>query len=920
MDVLGNIPRCLFLGARRSRKRIFLSALIIITLWHLYLINSGNFIYDRLQVLREGIVGKPAAELDTSLRSLRLRGRSLADKALNRQEERVIIIRGDENDHKNRNRRNEFARLHTALKSEQDVGRYVSKEKSSSEFINSQRNMNSTESRQSGICMDFYLTDTNKNSYATCKPHRPTLDACKFADSLYRYDPSLSECKTNKESVEICSFVTETFHKRTLLKAKCNRRVCERLVSKIERKFMTFGVYSIDPEDGVLKSVGNFTTISELETQLPRIALLSARNKFNFVFVKCFIVARKKSLASQLVPVPPRVTTQEARKPRPKNTVNVNIVLLDSVSRSHFYRSLPKTVKTLRSLAGRSDVAPARVYDFELFQAVHGHTTHNEHAMFTGKLLPPIDPNEDAPSVRADVLFGHFKRAGYQTMWQEDLCWKEGWGLATDLVAEDWEELQVKLNESFIDNTGLTHSSCEVLAPFGTDAPFSGPKGDQICFNGKLQHSYFLQYSIDTLNTIASSKTSRPLLSYTALNVGHDDTGLRIQSLDSDLARYVSTVANDENTLTIILADHGNTYTEYTYAILEGRFEMFHPSLFVIVPNKVADLLGREALSALEVNQRRLITMIDLHHSLLPLAGPLAGFVNPVGLFTPISANRTCNDVELRTPNLCVCEGWDSPTTNDSLKISMVEFAVGKLNNMVQEQFAKSANGKTKMYPILRACQRLRPLRFVNVRERNSKSDGALITSFDIYFQAGNVVNHAEDVFHVEVKSKELANQNSLLMELVHYDRLTLFGKYDTCADEGVQLKLCICSRASKNKKTSITKLEKVPWLEYTTFLFKIAKARNIGDSECLFLIKRNHSLGQSVAFEIANTCPDEMFALKISADFDNMRLSRTLPFEINVQAGSITFAFSALAEIDYWDTFIDVTVAIDNRKTLLLV
>ena len=462
--------------------------------------------------------------------------------------------------------------------------------------------------------------------------------------------------------------------------------------------------------------------------------------------------------------------------------------------------------------------------------------------------------------------------------------------------------------------SGLTHSSCEVLAAFGTDAPFNGPTGDQICFNGKLQHSYFLQYSIDTLNTIASSRRSRPLLSYTALNVGHDDTGRRIQSLDSEFAQYVSTMANDQNSLTIILADHGNTYTEYTYAILEGRFEMFHPSLFVIVPNKVASLLGRDALSALEINQRRLVTMIDLHHSLLPLVGPLSGFVNPVGLFTPIPRNRTCNDVELRTPNLCVCEGWDSPTTNDSSKISIVEFAVGELNNLVLAQFAKSANGNRNRYPILRACQRLRPLRFENVRERNSRSDGGLITSLDIYFQAGNVVNHDEDIFHVEVKSRELANQYSLEMELVHYDRLTLYGKYDACADQGVHLKLCICSER-KEKRSLTTKLEKVPWLKYTNFLFKKAKVRKIGDIECLFLIKRNHSSGRSVAFEIENTCSDEMFTMKISAKIVNVRLSRELPFKITVQAGSIKFAFSAQIEIDYWNTSIEVIVDVDERN-----
>ena len=454
MNAVVNIARCLVRGARRSRKKILLCALITLTLWNLYSINNGLFFRGRLKVLREGFVRKPQAEIaETTLRLLRLRGRTLGNHPLSRREDLSSIIRGGENDQKNhRDGRNDLARLHHGFKSEQDVPRYdrVDRERHSPK-LHSRRNTTST---PSDVCKKFFLTDSNKNSYGTCKPHRPTPDACKFAESLYSYDPSLSHCKDNEESVEICSLGVEVSQKKKLLKAKCNSQVCQRFVNKLERKFITFGVHSIDPEEGVLRSVRNFSLVSELEHQLPRIALLTARNKFNFVFVNCFVITSDKTLASQLISIPPRVTTQEGLSPRAKNSINVNIVFLDSVSRAHFYRSLPKTVETLRSLADRPDVAPARVYDFELFQAVHGHTTHNEHALFTGQLLPPIDPDRETPSVRADVLFGHFKRAGYQTMWQEDLCWMSSWGLVTDLVAEDWEELQIKLKDSFIDNTG----------------------------------------------------------------------------------------------------------------------------------------------------------------------------------------------------------------------------------------------------------------------------------------------------------------------------------------------------------------------------------------------------------------------------------------------------------------------------------
>ena len=459
--------------------------------------------------------------------------------------------------------------------------------------------------------------------------------------------------------------------------------------------------------------------------------------------------------------------------------------------------------------------------------------------------------------------------------------------------------------------SGLTHSSCEVLGSFGLETPFNGPEGDQICFNGKLQHSYFLQYLIDISNTIASSRKSRPLFSYTALNVGHDETGRRIQSLDSDLARFVSVMANTQNTLTIVLADHGNTYTQYTSDVLEGRFEMFHPSLFMIVPNKVARLLGPSAMAALEVNQRRLVTMFSLHHSLLLLARPLKRLVKPFGLFTAISPNLTCNDIELRTPNLCVCNGWDSPTTNDSSRISLVEFAVGELNNMLQAEFTESTNGKVQAYSMLRSCERLRPVRFQNVRERNSKLDGGLITSFDIYLRSGDVVKRREDIFHVEVKHKEMADQYSMQMELINYDRLTLFGKYRACADEGVHLKLCICSQRRKEK---LTELESVPWLEYSTILLSSPKTRKVGDNYCLVLLMRNHSLGQSVAFEIANICNTDIFDLRISANFENMKLSRQVPFEVKVLPGSIKFLLSARIAVDFWSTFIEVDVDINNK------
>ena len=453
---------------------------------------------------------------------------------------------------------------------------------------------------------------------------------------------------------------------------------------------------------------------------------------------------------------------------------------------------------------------------------------------------------------------------------------------------------------------GLTHSSCELLASLGVDSPFNGPSGDQICYNGMFQHSYFLQYTRETFKAIASSSKALPLLNYFALNVAHDDIGRRTQTLDPELADYVTAMAHDRSTLTIILADHGNTYTSYTTTTLEGRLEMFHPSLFVIVPNRVAKLLGEKAMSALRTNQRRLVTIVDLHHSLMSLAGPLKGGVTPQGLFAKIGPHRTCRDVELRTPNLCVCEGWDSPTTNDSSRIAVAEFAIGQLNNLLQAQYAESVKqgnqNDSKSLPIVRSCQRLQPLRVENMRERNAKADGSLVTSMDIYVAAGNVVRQKEDVFHIEVKSREINHRDSLDLELVHYDRLTLFGRYKICADDGVQLKICVCSRGDTLRNVSRKNaLLVIPWNRYVIFFSEKPELRTLDDDNCVSLLKRSHGGGLSVVYEVANICRDTHFVVSFDAQVENMRVSRELPFKVKVPAGSITFAMSARVHIADW-------------------
>jgi len=364
--------------------------------------------------------------------------------------------------------------------------------------------------------------------------------------------------------------------------------------------------------------------------------------------------------------------------------------------------------------------------------------------------------------------------------------------------------------------------------------------------------------------------------------------GRRIQTMDKDLASFVESMCKERNTLTIILADHGNTYTWYS-TTQEGKFEMFHPSLFMIVPDNVAKILGNKAMQALRTNQRRLTTMVDLHHTLMTLANPipLKG-VWPRGVFAPISSTRTCNDVELRTPNMCVCEGWDSPTTNDTLKLAYAEFATGELNNKLTHQ----GDGVS----LWRSCNRLQPLSYRNVRVRNTKNNGgSLITTVDLVLASGNVGTHSEDIFNVEIQSKQSIGKTSLDMKLIHYERISPFGVYSVCADKGVNGKLCVCSKTSKKRENLEDLLSK------TSRHFQGVLTMKPIDT-CLYLIQRVHGNNDAQAYEVANICTDRLRVVIVTiSNVYNMRISRGGPIRVVVPPGSIIFVLSAMKNLQMY-------------------
>lgn len=473
---------------------------------------------------------------------------------------------------------------------------------------------------------------------------------------------------------------------------------------------------------------------------------------------------------SQVLLLPP--VLKETKALEKKTKFNINMIFIDSVSRHHFYRSLPESVKILESINrehNKNGHGPMTL-DFELVQSLRSRTFESLQALFSGYINPSEKPFGvlDMPPVplSTEALLGPFKSLGYHTLWLEDLCWEWEWGISKDLKAynnslsskEIWTKLSEALKRAGIDGLDTTLSSCEILRINGVNDHFHGP--DTVCYGGQFQH----KFAFDYLKLYQSHLSSRDqgFVTFLETNVGHEDTGLRIKTVDQSLADYIQFSSRMNDTLTILFSDHGNTYGSFLDSSLEGRVEMFHPLLMMVLPQNIQKQLGPDQTNSLISNQGRLVSLLDLHHMLNHIAMATTSSENrksmdtknkfvtalkpplPVskydnirkefrvpenGLLSRISPSRTCDQMPRIMPNLCICERFENAEKNDSDHVMFAYLSLSKLNTAINTQFRKANPQSSSSFG---RCQRLVLESFTNVKTSFGKVIGLidLITIF----------------------------------------------------------------------------------------------------------------------------------------------------------------------------------------------
>jgi len=588
----------------------------------------------------------------------------------------------------------------------------------------------------------------------------------------------------------------------------------------------------------------NFPKTSIIKTSIQlRDAVLKlfaqAEPKINFCILACF---SNPNFIKQALTFPPR--TRETMHLVAEKPVNVNVVLLDSVSRQHFYRKLPATIDVLKNMKSSGETL---VYDFNLFQSIAPRTFPNVRALFSGKI--DVDSNDEDFEYNLGDLAGYFKKVGYQNLLQEDSCWHDVWGsLITDNkhmenVSNNWSGIHEKIKRLPIDDFGLSHLSCEVFQQYGKTNQFNHPP--KVCYNGHLLPSYYLNYTYEFLRNIEARIDSKPGFLYTHLNTAHEATGKRVAQMDYLLADFVSKLEKLTNTITVLLSDHGPKTTKFAQKHLAGRLEIGHAFMFILIPEKAQYWLGEEKIKALDHNQNILFSMLDLYSTFKTLRKSAAG----EGLLKPLPRDRFCDGVPMYSFMNCLCEGGTEVLTEKASFRWIAEFVVGYLNQLITQSLLST--GTQSGYG---NCERLIGSRFNKIRRKKS-----VTSSYDYYVV--DILVHkyrGEEIFEVVVRIRK----RLFAIEVVKWRRVSIYQHFSKCCDREVDIQLCICRAETQDIPNPGRDLAR----QLSIQSFGVNTESAFLDSKCLLLMKRERS-NLFRTYEIANMCTDRIYHTNFTID-----------------------------------------------------
>lgn len=385
---------------------------------------------------------------------------------------------------------------------------------------------------------------------------------------------------------------------------------------------------------------------------------------------------------------------------------------LDSVSRRHFFRKIPKVVSYLNFLNQNSSYS---VFDFNLHNTLGGDSAENHVPMLGGNLnyAKETKGNQNKDFLGEKAMWNMFRSKGFISQLLFESC-----------------------DTNFNEALGRNPKADYVVGPFNcaverfTSMSFVLKSHSQRCIGGHQSHFYVMNYTLAVLDMNPDVNH----FIYLHIDTAHEGTGQHAATLNEDLYEYLKGFLEKYHNYEIFMflqADHGMRYGPW-YTEVEGYMEQKLPALFVIASKSLL-LQYPNSYNALAVNSQRLISKMDLRETALHLANFTEEKKYSINLLTKIAAKaRTCDDLEI-SPWSCSCLAMREINNPDS----NLGLFLDRLKNYAQS-IINSYSYTDPQHPIGSVCKKI------------------LLGNITKVYQIS--VNNLQELFKLEVESPTQKN------------------------------------------------------------------------------------------------------------------------------------------------------------------
>lgn len=323
---------------------------------------------------------------------------------------------------------------------------------------------------------------------------------------------------------------------------------------------------------------------------------------------------------------------------------NVLFIMLDSISRQHFFRKMKKSAQYFDQQFFDKEKKDKKLYGHQFFR-YHSLSSHSEANLLAMRYDDAMAYGEQSHRVRIER---YFKEKGYITSTASAKCEVDEFDIPADHRNRVYPDPHPMDHEFF--SIACDPNATPKDDPFGM---YKGPFSEfRRCVYGKDAAEYQFEYSLDFWRKYKDV----PKIQTITLMDGHEMTGELPYYLDGHLVNYLETMQKEsllDDAIIFVLSDNGNAENFLFSQTESGKIEAANPFLSVLLSPNNEERFGE----VLNKNEQKLVSPHDIFRVLGELCLQFKEYVGFNFFTQELQDERRCNDNDLSIDlNFCRCK------------------------------------------------------------------------------------------------------------------------------------------------------------------------------------------------------------------------------------------------------------------------